>query len=125
MRTSAVLLVFASMLPAAEPVHTPLFQSGKEGYHTFRIPALLVTPKGTVLAFCEGRKKGRGDSGDIDVVLKRSTDGGKTWKALQVIADDGANTVGNPCPVVERSTGTIWLLLTHNLGTDTEKTIRA
>src|SRR5262249_30310020 len=107
-----------------EPVHTPLFISGKEGYHTFRIPALLVTPGGTILAFCEGRKKGRGDSGDIDVVLKRSTDGGKTWKALQVIADDGGNTVGNPCPVVERSTGTIWLLLTHNLGKDNERTIR-
>jgi sialidase-1 len=101
-----------------------LFLAGTEGYHTFRIPALLVTPKGTILAFCEGRKNGRGDSGDIDVVLKRSTDGGKTWSRLQVVADDGANTVGNPCPVVERSTGTIWLLLTHNLSVDSERAIR-
>jgi sialidase-1 len=78
-----------------------------------------------VLAFCEGRKHGGGDSGDIDLVLKRSTDGGKTWGRLQVVWDDGPNTCGNPCPVVERQTGTIWLLLTHNLGTDRESEIMA
>ncbi len=100
-----------------------LFVSGSEGYHTFRIPALLVTPKGTVLAFCEGRKQGRGDSGDIDLVLKRSLDSGKTWQPLQVLADDGPHTVGNPCPVFDRDTGTIWLPFTRNLGQDTEKQI--
>jgi sialidase-1 len=119
-------LLLASLLAAqpAPPTQQDIFVSGTEGYHTFRIPALLVTPKGTLLAFCEGRKTGRGDSGDIDLVLKRSTDGGKNWSKLQVVADDGENTIGNPCPVVERSTGTIWLLLTYNLGKDTEKTIR-
>ena len=40
---------------------------------------------------------------------------------MQVVWDDGENTCGNPCPVVDRDTGTIWLLLTHNLGRDTEK----
>src|SRR5262249_3589051 len=110
---------------AAEPAQVDLFTAGTGGYHTYRIPALLATPKGTVLAFCEGRKKGRGDSGQIATLLRRSLDGGKTWRAGQVVASDGWNTVGNPSPVVERSTGTIWLLLTHNLGQDTEKTIRA
>lgn len=123
MRT-VLLLLSLTTLSLAAPRDEDVFTAGTEGYHTFRIPSLLVTPKGTVLAFSEGRKKGRGDAGDIDVVLKRSTDGGKTWLPMQVVVDDADNTIGNPCPVVESSTGTIWLLLTHNLGKDTEKAIR-
>ena len=102
-----------------------VFVSGTEGYHTFRIPALIVSPKGTLLAFCEGRKGGRSDSGNIDTLLKRSVDGGKTWGALQVVADDGPHTMGNPCPVVDGDTGRIWLPLTRNLGQDTEREIKA
>lgn len=124
MRTILFLAFLALPVKAAVPVESDLFQSGREGYHTFRIPALLVTPKGTILAFCEGRKHGRGDSGEIHTVLKRSLDNGKTWLPLQVVARDGGNTVGNPCPVVDRTSGTIWLLLTHNLGKDNEKSIR-
>ena len=100
-----------------------IFVSGTDGYHTFRIPALIVTKKGTVLAFCEGRKGGRSDTGNIDIVLKRSFDGGKLWQPMQVVWDDGDNVCGNPCPVVDRDTGTIWLLLTHNLGHDSEREI--
>ncbi len=106
-----------------DPRHVDVFVSGRDGYHTFRIPSVLVTPRGTVLAFCEGRKGGRGDAGDIDLVLRRSADGGATWGPLEVVWDDGPNTCGNPCPVVDRSTGTIWLLLTHNLGRDHEGAI--
>src|SRR5262249_15162223 len=127
-RLSLLLLFLAPAAPAAAPaapVQGDLFTSGQGGYHTYRIPSLLVRPKGALLAFCEGRRKGRGASGEIHVLLRRSLDGGKTWGKVQVVARDGANTVGNPCPVVERSTGTIWLLLTHNLGQDTEKAIRA
>lgn len=104
---------------------TDLFLSGQEGYHTFRIPALTVTAKGTVLAFCEGRKNAGSDTGDIDLVLKRSTDGGRTWGPLQLVADDGPNTVGNPCPVVDRTTGTIWLPLTCNPGDLHERNVAA
>jgi len=111
------------VLLALEPVQTPLFVSGEGGYHTYRIPSLLVTAKGTLLAFCEGRKKSSSDTGDIDLLLRRSLDGGKTWEKTQIVWDDGPNTCGNPCPVVDRSTGTIWLLLTHNLGSDTETRI--
>lgn len=118
-------LVTLALLAAAAPTHTDLFTAGQGGYHTYRIPALLATAKGTLLAFCEGRKHGRGDAGEIATLLRRSTDGGKTWAKPHVVAADGGNTVGNPCPVVERATGTIWLLLTHNLGKDTEKAIRA
>lgn len=108
-----------------QPIQMPLFVGGTEGYHTFRIPSLIVTPRGTVLALCEGRKHGGGDSGDIDLVLRRSTDGGRTWGPLQVVWDDGANTCGNPCPVVDASTGHIVLLMTHNLGEDHEAQITA
>jgi sialidase-1 len=101
-----------------------LFVSGEEGYHTFRIPALYVTQAGTVLAFCEGRKSARSDTGDIDTVLKRSLDGGKTWGDLQVVAEDEGHTMGNPCPVQDRATGRIWLPLTRNRGDDSEREIK-
>lgn len=121
---SLLALLSASRgLPAGEPVQIPLFISGEAGYHTYRIPSLIVSTKGTLLAFCEGRKHGRGDSGDIDLVLKRSFDGGKTWQPTQVVWDDGPNTCGNPCPVVEAKTGAIYLLMTHNLGQDSQQQI--
>lgn len=105
------------------PEEVDVFVAGRGGYHTFRIPAVVALPEGKLLAFCEGRKKGRGDSGDIDLVLRHSADGGKTWGPLQVVADFGPDTVGNPCPVVDRTTGTIWLPLTKNLGHETERDI--
>ena len=63
---------------------------------------MVVSNNGTVLAFCEGRKKGQSDSGDIDLVLKRSFDNGEIWQSMQLVWDDGENTCGNPCPVVDR-----------------------
>ncbi|MBN1420316.1 MAG: exo-alpha-sialidase [Planctomycetes bacterium] len=111
---------------AAElPQKTDLFVAGTEGTHTFRIPALLATPKGTLLAFCEARRGSRSDTGDIDLVLRRSADGGATWGPIRIVWDDGPNTCGNPCPVVDGRTGTIHLLMTHNLGVDAESRIIA
>ncbi len=95
-----------------------LFVSGQDGYHTYRIPALLVTKKGTLLAFCEGRKDSGSDFHNIDTLLKRSEDGGKTWSRQQVVWDDQGHTCGNPCPVEDRKTGRIWLLSTWNHGDD-------
>ncbi|MBL7040081.1 MAG: exo-alpha-sialidase [Pirellulaceae bacterium] len=115
-----------NLIAAPEPpFQFDVFVSGTEGYHTFRIPAIVTTARGTILAICEGRKGGGGDSGDIDIVLKRSADNGQTWSELQVVADHETNTIGNPCPVVDRSTGRIWLPLTWNLGTDHERQIMA
>ena len=118
-------LADAAWAAAPVPLQIEVFKSGEDGYHTFRIPSAIVTPKGALLAFCEGRKRGSGDAGDIDLVLKRSGDGGRTWSAMQVVWDDGANTCGNPCPIVDRDTGTIWLLLTWNRGDDPEPRIIA
>lgn len=125
LRTSLLVLVLPLIARAADPVRVPVFVAGQDGYHTYRIPSVIVTAKGTVLAFAEGRKSGRGDAGNIDLVLKRSTDGGRTWGPLEVMWDDGENTCGNPCPVIDAKTGTIHLLLTHNLGKDNEAKIVA
>ena len=103
---------------------TDVFASGVDGYHTYRIPSLLVTSSGTVLAFCEGRKNSRSDTGDIDLLVKRSTNGGRTWSRQQIVWDDDENTCGNPCPVVEQTTGVIWLPMTWNHGQDNESRIK-
>ncbi len=119
------LAVAGSAIAAPAVDQTDVFVSGEDGYHTYRIPAVIKAANGTLLAFCEGRKSAGGDSGNIDLLLKRSSDGGRTWSATQVIWDDADNTCGNPCPVLDESTGTLWLLLTHNLGVDRERDIAA
>ncbi len=119
-----VLVVCAGAVQAAgAPAGESLFVSGEGGYDTYRIPALAVTKAGSVLAFCEGRKKSRSDTGDIDLLVRRSEDGGATWAEARVVWDDGGNTCGNPAPVVDRATGTVWLLSTWNLGRDVEREI--
>src|SRR5262249_329924 len=120
-RAAAARLLFG----AAGPEQAPVFVSGQGGYHTYRIPSLLVTQKGTLLAFCEGRKSSSSDTGAIDLLMTRSLDGGKTWTQAQIGWQDSDNTCGNPGPVVEPESGTIWLLMTHNLGPDTEAQILA
>ncbi len=102
---------------------TPLFTAGQSGYHTYRIPALTVTAKGAVLAFCEGRKDSAHDYGDIDIVLRRSEDHGRNWGPTGVIVDDDGHTCGNPSPVVDQRTGIVILVFTKNIGDTTEEMI--
>lgn len=102
---------------------TVVFESGTEGYDTFRIPAITRSEDGTLLAFAEGRVGGGGDTGDIDLVLRRSSDNGRTWGPLQVVGDNGSNVFGNPTPIVDPATGDIVLLTTHNSGTASEAEI--
>jgi sialidase-1 len=102
-----------------------LFKGGEEGYACFRIPAMVTTDNGIILAFAEARKNSCGDAGDIDLVLKRSFDGGNTWTGLQLIWSDSTNTCGNPAPVIDKKTGRIILLASWNLGTDHEADIIA
>ena len=112
-----VLAVMGRITTAEEPTKTPLFVSGKEGYHTFRIPSLIVTQFGTLLATCEGRKTGGSDAGDIDLVMKRSDDYGKTWSPLKVIYEEGGDakiTIGNPCPVIDPKVGKTWMPFCRN-----------
>lgn len=119
---AAALLVFGSLTaPAAEATgeapfveDNVLFQQKTNGYACFRIPAVVRATDGTVLAFAEGRVADCGDDGDIDIVLRRSTDGGKSWGPLQVVSDGNGSTHGNPVPIVDARTGRIVLVTTHN-----------
>ena len=97
-----------------------VFKSGNDGYNCFRIPTVIKAKNGTILAFAEGRKKSCSDTGDVDLVYKKSYDNGITWSSLKVIWDDGANTCGNPAPVLDRKSGRISLLSTWNRGEDKE-----
>ncbi|MGW7267068.1 exo-alpha-sialidase [Streptomyces sp. NPDC054842] len=121
--TTAALLALpgpasAEQAPAAgEFEQQVLFRASQDpGYACFRIPAVVRTTKGTLLAFAEGRVLNCGDSADIDIVVKRSTDGGRTWGPLQVVTEGGGDTHGNPAPVVDRRTGRILLAETWNTG---------
>jgi len=109
---------------------TPVFVGGQDGYACFRIPAMVTTTKGAVLAVADGRITNCHDiPNPLDLVLKRSTDNGKTWAALQVIADYGKNTndtevyaaygLTNPLPrvaagdaalLLDRTNGRVWVL---------------
>ncbi len=102
-----------------------LFVQGVGTYAAYRIPSLIVAKSGVLIAICEGRTNGLSDSGDIDIVQRRSVDGGKTWLPMEVVWDDGENTCGNPCTVLDHATGTIWMFLTWNAGNIAEKDIVA
>ncbi len=119
---SAFLFIFISCSEKKEAIQqSVLWEKGSGEYNNYRIPSLIVTQKGTLLAFCEGREGG--DAGDIDLLLKRSEDSGVTWSDEQVVWDDDQNTCGNPCPVIDEETGRIWLFLTWNKGDDHESEI--
>lgn len=111
-------------MPVEPGEKTDVWISGQDGYHTYRIPSILRAANGDLLAFCEGRRNGGGDAGDIDLVMKRSADGGRKWSAQKVIWDQAEDTCGNPCPVLDKSTGTLWMLGTRNPGNVHEKDVR-
>jgi sialidase-1 len=99
--------------------HLVLFDGGErsmEGvkYQSFRIPSLVSTPNGALVAFAEGRVHNSADHGDIDLVYKRSTDGGRTWSRLRSVVRVGRGTWGNPTAVVDRRNGRIWLFMSWN-----------
>ncbi len=91
-----------------------LFESGKGGYTAYRIPSLVVSARGTVLAFCEGRRDSLRDYGQIDIMMRRSSDNGRTWENPRVILTQGGMTCGNPAPVVDAQSGMICLLFCKN-----------
>jgi sialidase-1 len=124
-RATAALDASYEQSSTSAPPQTDVFIAGEDGSHTYRIPSIIATQKGTLLAFAEARRSGAADAGDIDLVLRRSRDGGASWSPIAIVADAGPDTVGNPCPVVDAQTGTVWLLTTRNRGVDKERDIIA
>ncbi|MFZ9388415.1 MAG: sialidase family protein [Chitinophagaceae bacterium] len=114
---------FASAQRSSDPV----FISGTEGHKSYRIPALIALPNGDILAFAEGRVAGAADFGDINIVLKRSGDKGKTWGPLQTVVDYSGLQAGNPAPVVDL-TDPLYpngrLFLFYNTGNNHENEVR-
>ena len=100
------LLIAAGAQAAADaPQKTPLFEARTLGYHTYRIPGIAVAHDGALLAYCEARKTGTGDWEDIDIVVRRSRDGGKTWTPMEILVDAGKLPVHNSLTIVERESG--------------------
>jgi sialidase-1 len=127
------LLAFAAQLSAAadaQLTHVDVFVSGAEGYHTFRIPSVARTADGTLHAFAEGRLTNRSDPGGthIDLVYKRSTDGGKNWSPLALLdrnpETDVANlktdrtAASNSVALVDRTNDRLWLFDTRLVDRD-------
>ena len=96
------------------PVKTDLFVAGEDGYATYRIPGIVVTQRGTILAYCAARKDGIGDWADIDIALRRSLDGGHSWLPRQILVDAGKATADNPTAIVDRKTGAVHFLYQVN-----------
>lgn len=120
LKTTSTTTAVAPKLSA--PIHNSLvlFNGGNEGaggvatYHSFRIPSIVRTSNGTLVAFAEGRRWSPSDYGDINLVCKRSTDNGASWSALREVSAAGAGTWGNPTAVYDRDSGRIWLFMSWN-----------
>ena len=104
-----------------------LFTAGAGGYQLYRIPGLVATRSGALLAYCEGRKSDRGDWGAQDLFLRRSTDGGRTWSAVRRLVEapavpknpaalahgagrDEGVTMNNPVAIADRKRGVVHFL---------------
>lgn len=119
----------ATMQPAAVNAitQTVLFDKGGAGYGCYRIPAIVRTKTGTLLAFAEARRAWCGDSQEIDLVMRRSTDNGRTWSPQKIVlsgTDANPNAVatrGNPTPIADLETGRVVLLSTFDPGTTTDR----
>ena len=92
-----------------------LFVAGAAGVREYRIPALVTTTRGTLLALCDARVEEPGDApNNIDLVLKRSLDQGETWSEMAVIADfPGRRAACDPCMLVDGQTGKVWVIYDH------------
>src|SRR5882757_3378115 len=121
--TPARALNQTNRVPAAPDCSATVWTSGTGGYNTYRIPA-IVTVRGTLVAFAEARRDSSLDNGDIDIVERRSTDGGCTWSTQHVIAADGTDTVDNPVPLVT-SDGDLVLVFNRQAGQVTQAQVEA
>ena len=127
----ALLCLLGAQVHGDEPMleKTDVFPAGMNGITLYRIPGIVVTTQGTVLAYCEARRDSKSDWGEIEIHLRRSVDGGQTWEPATKIAHHGdrfegnprkqqggqhEQTVNNPVAIVDRETGAIEFLYCIN-----------
>jgi sialidase-1 len=126
------------VLAAGDPTYkeTVLFKPGDGGYKNIKVPGIVATSKGTLLAYCEARKidlqnrfegLAPADWNPADIWMRRSTDGGRTWEAARIIvtaptmernatavaqkwAEPGGTVAGSPVAIADRKTGAVHFL---------------
>jgi sialidase-1 len=94
-----------------------LFEARSGGYHNYRVPGILCTPNGVILATVEARRGHGSDWDGNDVLLRRSVDGGRTWDEAQRIAncdDYGPGPISNFVLIGDRTDGSVHALYCHN-----------
>ena len=96
--TSLFGACFTALTATAEPLleKSHLFMEASDGFTLYRIPGIVVTAKGSVLVYCEARKFSGADRGEIEIHLRRSTDGGKGFSPAQQVAHLGPRLPRNP-----------------------------
>jgi sialidase-1 len=122
-----VIMLLLSILSCRDKEPVKVYISGTDGHRSYRIPAIIGLPDGTLLAFAEGRVTGSADFGDVNIVMRRSTDNGKTWGPMSTIVDYDSLQAGNPAPVADLSDpsfpgGRIFLF--YNTGNNNEDELR-
>lgn len=120
------LLLLADTLYARQQKST-VFESGADGYASYRIPAIVKLKNGHLIAFAEGRVDGAGDFGNVDIVYKTSTDSGQTWSPLHIAVDYEKFQAGNAAPVLDLLDPRYpegRLLLFYNTGDNHENEVR-
>ncbi len=114
---STIALILISTLAFGQE-EVAVRNAGDDGINTYRIPGITTSKKGTLLAIWDNRINSAGDlQGNIDIGLRRSKDGGKTWLPLQVVLDMGEwgslpqkfNGVSDASITVDRKSGRIWV----------------
>jgi len=101
-----------------------IFVEGENGINTYRIPTIICTKNNVVFAFVEARHNDQGDAGHIDIVYKKSLDGGKTFGDIVVLCSNNKDTLGNPAPIYDEKLDRIVLLYCFNYGDKGEHLIK-
>jgi sialidase-1 len=115
-------MVLSTPAIASAAITSSPFVAKPSAHRWYRIPSIIKNAQGDLLAFAELRDNANTtDMGDFDVVMRRSTDGGRTWGAMKVVADDGINRVSNPVPILDPATGDILLVTSVRYRNNTNK----
>lgn len=107
-----VAVPVAQPAQAAQACTSVPFKRSTKARKWYRVPAVVSTGAGRVLAFAERRDRAKGDNGNFDIVMRVSKDSGCHWGALKVVSNNGRKRVSNPVPVYEPSTGRVLLFTT-------------